>query len=78
MKYDLDNIHLCDYSSHNSLQIACDKSWTTAKWGPVDRTDLPPEVYVSDDDRLYSFAKLKTTCLKCLRLIINSPDIEIK
>lgn len=57
-------VHLCNYSSHNSLQIKCDDSWTGPKWG--DKTpDLPKGVYESDDDRLYSFDPSNVTCKAC-------------
>ena len=62
-----DVIHLCDWSSHNSLHIACDDSWTTPIWdeaGQV-KAPLPANVYLSDDRRLYTFADENATCPKC-------------
>jgi len=61
------DIHLCCYSSHNSLQIDCDLSWTTAKWGSPEEIDTGIKgVYLSDDDRLYTFIESKVTCAKDL------------
>lgn len=60
------DIHLCCYSSHNSLQIDCDLSWTTAKWGSPSEVDTGiKDVYLSDDDRHYTFNESKVTCTKC-------------
>lgn len=60
------DVHLCCYSSHNSIQIDCDQSWTTAKWGSEEETATGIEgVYLSDDDRLYTFSQSKVTCAKC-------------
>lgn len=60
-------VHLCTYSSHNSLQIGCDKSWTTPKWGTdaEQRTEIEG-VYVADDDRRYTFTINLVTCPTCL------------
>ncbi len=59
-------VHLCNYSSHNSIQIWCDESWDTAKWGlDEDKRTDDPEVYVADTDRLYTFNEKKVTCLAC-------------
>lgn len=62
-----DLIHLCDWSSHNSLHIACDDSYTTPIWdeaGQV-KVKLPDNVYMSDDRRLYTFAAPNVTCHAC-------------
>ena len=63
---DVKLVHSCCYSSHNSLQIACDQSWTTAKWGPPGCEQSGIEgVFVSDDDRLYTFRSELVTCIGC-------------
>jgi hypothetical protein len=59
-----DLIHLCDWSGHNSLHIKCDDSWTTAPWDEP-RVELPVNVYLSDDRRLYTFQASLVTCPGC-------------
>jgi hypothetical protein len=59
-------IHLSNYSGHNKVQIACDKSWTEPEWGgKMGMTDIP-NVYRSDDKRLYTYSRRLTTCKVCI------------
>jgi hypothetical protein len=59
-----DLVHLCDWSSHNSLHIKCDDTWTTPTWDEG-RVKLPASVYMSDDRRMYTFEVSKVTCPGC-------------
>jgi hypothetical protein len=59
-------IHLCDYASQPSIQISCDQTWTTPKWGPSGGKTSTEGVYETDDDRLYTFERSKATCPLCI------------
>jgi hypothetical protein len=61
-----DTIHLCCWGDQPDIQIYCDESWTTPKWGgsPPDRPNL--NLYLSDDDRWYTFTKELITCSACI------------
>lgn len=60
-------VHIIMYSSHNSLQVLCDESWTTLKWGkPEEQNTDNPKVWVTDDDRLYTFEEKNVSCKDCL------------
>lgn len=59
-------VHLIHWSSHSSLQFLCDGSWGTSKWGPEDDSKTVDEnVFVADDERLYTFEAEKATCEAC-------------
>jgi hypothetical protein len=61
-------VHLSDYASQPDVRILCDGSWTTPAWGPTSGMTETEGVYESDDNRLYTFDKDKTTCPKCAGL----------
>jgi hypothetical protein len=60
-------IHWCGYASQPDIQIWCDQSWTTPKWGPGDHVhrDEAGTYYDTDDGRLYTFEYPRATCLAC-------------
>jgi hypothetical protein len=59
-------VHRGGYSDGKHIQLVCDNSWVEPKWGrDEDRKTTDPEVYVADDDRLYTFNSEKTTCEGC-------------
>jgi hypothetical protein len=64
-------IHYSDWASQPDIRIACDQSYTTPAWKTAENAhaqmDLPAEVYLADDGRLYTFTQ-KPTCLDCLRI----------
>jgi hypothetical protein len=62
-------VHICLWSSHPDLLLACDHSWTTPKWGSAE-TDVP-DVYCTDDGRLYTFDDSHTTCSSCLEALAD-------
>jgi hypothetical protein len=60
-------IHLCNYASQPSIQIACDGSWTEPAWDERSGLTDIEGVYRSDDNRLYTFVEEKTTCPHCIK-----------
>lgn len=62
-----DLIHLCDWSSHNSLHIKCTDTWTEPIWDEagVVRVKLPNNVYMSEARQLYAFDVTNVTCPAC-------------
>ena len=66
-------VHCCCYSSHSSLQILCDQSWTEPMWGTdEDKYTGIDGVYLADDSRLYTFDEHLVTCKDCLNYYPNS------
>lgn len=61
-----DVVHQISWASQPDLQFWCDSEWSTPKWGTTDDqyTEIR-EVYVADDDRLYTFNSEKVTCPAC-------------
>lgn len=57
-------IHRIGYASQPDIQFACDETWSTPKWGTPE-TPIT-DVFVSDDDRLYTFDNNRVTCPKCV------------
>lgn len=66
-----EDVHRVAYSGHNEIQILCDGSWDTSKWGDQKEIDAflkanyPSGVYLADTDRLYTFDSKSVTCKKC-------------
>lgn len=59
-------VHLGGYSDSKHIQITCDQSWVEPKWGSPDETrTTDKEVYIADDDRLYTFNENKVSCSGC-------------
>ena len=59
----MSDVHYCAWSSQPDIQIFCDGSWAQPAWThPETET---PEVYRTDDDRLYTFEKDPVTCPAC-------------
>lgn len=58
-------VHLGIYSDSKHIELACG-SWVEPKWGTEDEQHTEdPEVYIADDDRLYTFEPTKATCVSC-------------
>ena len=62
-------VHHCDWSSQPDLHIHCDDSWTTPLWGTPSAMQAAlerREIFVTEDDRYYTFDDDKVTCKACL------------
>jgi hypothetical protein len=58
-------VHLGVYSDNKCIELACG-GFVEPKWGSDDdRKTTDPEVYVADDDKLYTFNARKATCVTC-------------
>lgn len=58
-------IHYCDYASQPDIRIFCDQSWTRPAWN--DASTSIENVYKTEDNRVYTFNLLLTTCLDCAK-----------
>lgn len=58
-----ETVHFCNWSGQPDLHIACGEPWTTPRWEGA--ATAIEGVYWSDDGRLYSFERGKTTCATC-------------
>lgn len=56
-------IHLCNWASQPTIGIACSGVYTQPAWNQP--TNLPEDVYETEENLLYTFLKVKVTCEKC-------------
>lgn len=54
------------WAQQPDIQFCCDSTWSSPKWGTRKDQVAAPEVYVADNDRLYTFNTSKVTCEACL------------
>ncbi len=68
------SVHVCLWSGQPDLLIACDHSWATPKWDEA--KTAAPDVFLTDDGRLYTFEEALTTCPACLATLADPAKRE--